>query len=311
MKIIVLYNLVTSKFFGNPKDILADEDTVKTARAIAKSLNADLFEVREDNFKRLKNLNPDLFFNNAFGIGNIPKSEADLASLLEKTSIPFTGSGSRAILLTTDKKATKELLKLGNLPVPGSEKFPLIVKPACEDCSLGISEKSVVNNPRQLKKQTDFLRKKYDEEVLVEEYIDGRELNVTVMGNGDKAEALPISEIVFGPSYKDKYKIVDFDAKWKEHSLKFKETVGVCPADLPGKLAREIQDIAVAAYLATGCRDFARVDFRLSKNNKPFILEVNANPGIGPEDGATRSARAAGMSYPQFLEVIVRNALSR
>jgi D-alanine-D-alanine ligase len=315
MKIMVLYNRVVSKKIGHPEDLLADEDTVKTAQAIAANLKINhrtkLFEVQENNLKKLTALKPDIFFNNAFGIGSLPKSEADLAGLLEKIGIPFTGSDARAILLTTDKKATKNLLKVNNLPVPGDKKFPLIIKPASEDCSVGISARSVVRTKEELQRQTKRLEKVYKEEVLVEEFIDGRELNVTVLGNNGAARALPISEIVFGPSFEDKYKIVDFSAKWKTDSVAYRETVGVCPADLPPKLAEEIKDLAVAAFLVTGCRDIARVDFRLSRQGKPYILEVNANPGVGPDDGATRSARAAGLTYLQFLEAIVQNALSR
>ena len=321
MKITVLYNLVTSKAFGGSKDLLAEDDTVKTAKAIALNLKKNhdvtLFEVREDNVKDLKNLRPDLFFNNAFGIGSIPKSEADLAALLEKTKIPFTGSGFRAIVLTTDKLATKEVLEAGNLPTPKTYtlginlKFPLIVKPVAEDSSLGITDRSVVKNEKELILETERIKNMYDEEALIEEYIDGRELNVTVLGNGDNATPLPISEIVFGPLFNDKYKIVDFTAKWEEDTQRYKETTGVCPADLPKKVTEQVQELALTAFVATGCNDVARVDIRLDQNDRPFILEVNANPGIGPTDGATRSAKAAGLTYGQFLEKIVQMAISR
>lgn len=313
MKIIVLYNKVTSLAVGAPEDILADEDTVKTARAIAENLknkhNVKLFEITENNIRNIKTLKPDLFFNNAFGIGSIPKSEVELAKILEETKIPFTGSPSRAIDLTTDKVLTKQVLKTANLPVPGEKKYPLIVKPQAEDCSLGITKESIVENEKDLNRQITKIKKLYAEEVMFEEYIEGRELNVSVIGNVKEIEVLPISEIVFGPSFKNKPKIVDFAAKWDETSVNCKETVGVCPAKLSKNIENKVKETALAAFLVTGCKNITRVDIRLSKDNVPYILEVNANPGVGPDDGSTRSARAAGLSYPQFLEKIIQVAL--
>lgn len=328
MKITVVYNQVESLDVGEPEDILADQDTVKTAREIAATLatlghSVNLFEINEKNAREMKGLDTDFFFNTAFGIGSAPKSEAEVAGLLEKTGKPFSGSDRKAIILTTDKIATKDILLATDLPTPKfqvfsngekldpSLKFPLFVKPNGEDCSLGVSQLSVVNNPKSLSRQIKQLRKAYGESVLVEEYIDGRELNTTVLGNGDKAKVLPISEITFGPSFRGKNKIVDFAAKWEEDSDSFKETVGVCPAKLEESLKKRIEEISLKAYEATGCRDYARVDLRLSKNNMPYILEVNANPAVGSGDGATRSAKAAGYSYAQFLQKIIDVALAR
>ena len=313
MKITVVYNEVKIKTYGKPEDLLADVDTVKTAEEIALALSSlgyetELFKVDEESVRSLTKSYPtDLFFNNAFGIGSTAKSEADLTGILEKTSKPFSGATSKNIVLTTDKIATKKILAAAMLPVPGNSKFPLIIKPAGEDCSLGISQASVVNNKMELKKQKKLLEKTYAEEVLIEEFIDGRELNVTILGN----QVLPISEIIFGKSFKSKYKIVDFAAKWEEETDEFKETVGVCPAKLSEGLRRKIEEIALKAFMVTNCRDFARVDMRLDKNNQPYILEVNANPGIGPNDGVVLSAKAAGHSYLSFLQKIVSLALLR
>lgn len=306
MKIFVIYNRVGSLAVGNPKDILADDDTVKTAQEIAKTLNGELFEINEKTASKLKNLDADVFFNTAFGIGNAPKSEAEVAMLLEKTGKPYTGSNAKAIILTTDKEAAKNVLRAKNLPTPGNIKFPLIVKPSGEDCSLGITQASIVNNKKELNKQVELLKKTYSENVLVEEYIDGRELNVTILGN----TVLPISEIVFGKSFNNKYKIVDFESKWEEETDSFKETTGICPAKLLNNIIEKINQISLEAFRVTGCRDYARVDIRLSKDNKPYILEVNANPGVGSTDGTVRSARAAGYTYKSFLEKIIDEAIN-
>lgn len=328
MKITVVYNQVAELSFGQPEDILADGDTVKTAKEIATALlslgyKIDLFAIDEQSAGRLTTYETDLFFNTAFGIGSVPKSEADVAELLGKTGKPYTGSNAKAIVLTTDKVATKKILSAAGLPTPkwqvfdNSEEFdpginfPVIIKPGNEDCSLGISPSSVVESASALQKQVKKLQKVYREPVLVEEYIAGRELNVTVLGNGKRAEVLPISEIVFGPSFKNKYKIVDFTAKWKEETEEYRETVGACPAKLPKSTEESVKRISLAAYQLTGCNDYARVDIRLSSDGMPYVLEVNANPGVGPEDGVVRSAKAAGYNYPQFLEAIIKITAER
>ncbi len=328
MKITVTYNVVRKVAVGNPLDILADEDTVKTAEAIARGLQSlgntvDLLAIDEQSVKRLKNHPTDFYFNSAFGIGGMAKSEADVAAFLERSGKPFSGSDAKAIILTTEKVATKKLLIAHDIPTPkyqvfsGCERldpalsFPLVVKPATEDSSLGIGAASVVKTCPAAEKQMQIIRDEYDDPVLVEEYIEGRELNVTVLGNGEQARVLPISEIIFGPSFKNHYKVVDFAAKWEIDSWKYKETNGICPADLAEQVRKKVADTALSAYRLTGCRDYGRVDIRLDKSGVPYILEVNANPGIGLEDGASRSAKAAGLAYPQFLEEIVHIALAR
>lgn len=316
MKITILYNRVTALSHGRKEDILADIDTVNTAEAVAKALTTldhtiDLFELNEKTVPLLNTHDTDFFFNNAFGIGDADKSESEVPGLLDKTKKPYSGSGKRALILTTNKIATKEVLVANDLPTAGSTSFPLIVKPSNEDCSIGISAKSVVNTKEELEDQIKFLQETYEEPALIEEYIPGRELNVTVLGNGNTAKALPISEIIFGPSFDNKYKVVDFNAKWEEQSGEYKETTGVCPADLPDELTQKIQMLAVKAVAVTNCLDCTRVDFRLDQNLKPYILEVNANPAVGPGDGATRSAKVAGYTYPEFLQAIINAALSR
>ncbi len=324
MKITVVYNQVETLEHGDPRDLLADDDTVKTAKAIAEVVRGELFELNENTVGKLKSLETDFFFNNAYGIGSADKSEAEVADFLARTGKPFSGSNSKAIILTDNKIATKETLHAHDLLTPPFQvfpdtntrwdqktKFPLIVKPSSEHCSVGINEKSVVDNPADLYDQVAYLLEKYSQPVFAEEYIEGRELNVTVLGNGDDAVAFPVSEIVFGSSFAGKYKIVDFAAKWEENSVNYKETVGTCPAVLPGDLETKIREAAVAAVKATGCFDYTRVDFRLSEDGQPYILEVNANPAIGPGDGATRSAKVAGYTYPQFLQKIIDVACLR
>lgn len=328
MKIVILYNHVGSLSFGRPEDILADEDTVKTAGAVATAISElgfeyELFNLDQKNVSKLKKLKADFFFNLAEGVGDKPKSEWEVTEILDKIGIPYSGSGPSAMRLTNDKIATKDLLSKHGLLTPHwqvfadhdrldrSLHFPLIVKPGAEDCSLGISQDSVVKTENDLYRMVRVLQNNYPDAVLVEEYIAGRELNVTVLGNGSKARALPISEITFGKSFVGHYKFVDFAAKWEENSTAYRDTPGTCPARLPKEVTKKVMAASEAAFRLTGCRDYARVDIRLARGNKPYILEVNDNPAIGPGDGAMRSAGATGLTYSQFIARIITEAMGR
>lgn len=330
-KITLIYNKVNGLSFGNPEDILADEDTIKTAKQIAKTLQnegiyVELFEVREDNFTDLLDLKTDLFFNLCYGIGSIPKTEAEIPKLLDKTGVPYTGANAAGIDLTTDKVATKNIFQRINIPTPifqlfkkplsqlnANLRFPLIVKPQMEDCSLGINNDAVVQDKKELHQKIIKLYSQYKQPVLVEQFINTRELNVTIIGNNDDIQVLPISEIIFGASFErdNKWKIVDFAAKWLEETANYKETIGVCPAKLDKNIESQIKNYAVAAYKRCQCRDYARFDIRLDEDSIPYFLEINLNPGIGPDDGAVRSAKAAGYTYGSFIRKLIAICLNR
>lgn len=330
MKITIVHNNVTFAQNSSQEDLLADQDSLITVQEIKKTLRTlnhevDLFEINEDNYKDLQNLKPDIFFNQAFGIGNISDSESEVAKLLEKTKIPFTGSDFRAIELSNSKLETKKLLGISNILMPktvstqsGEGKkidelhFPAIVKLSAYHCSIGMTQKSVVNSPEEVSARLSEMSKTYKGPFIVEEYIDGRELNVCLLGNFENLRVLPISEILFGDYFNNKYKIIDFAAKWLENSEEYKATLGNrCPAPLDINTKSKIEEVAKKTYNLVGCRDYARVDIRLSNGGEPFVLEVNANCAIGMGDGAVRSAKAAGYSYTQFLQKILDCALSR
>lgn len=329
--VTILYNVVNKLEYGEDVDLLADEDTVKTAREINEVLkeegfNTSLFELNENTIGELFELKTDLIFNLCYGIGSISRTEAQVVKILEKLEIPFTGASSRAIAATTDKEATKKKFIENNIPTPAYQvfvspsdrldtrlRYPLIVKPKNQDCSLGIHSNAVVESDKDLKVRVSSLIKIYKEPIMVEEYIDGRELNVTLIGNNSRVSMLPISEIVFGKSYSDenKWKIVDFEAKWVEDSIEFNDTPGVCPAKLEVESEKKIEELTRLAYKQSECRDYARIDLRLSPDNIPYFLEINLNPGIGPNDGTIRSAKAAGFSYTSFLKEIIKTTAAR
>ena len=176
-----------------------------------------------------------------------------------------------------------------------------------EDASIGISENSVAYNFSELKQQLDFLFDNYKQDVLIEQYIKGRELNVSILGG----ELLPISEISFKGLPADLPKIVTYEAKWSPNSVYYKYSNPVVPAGLSESQVKRIENAALKSYEILGCRDYARVDIRLNSKNVPYVIEVNPNPDISPDSGFIRSAEAGGMVYEDVLLKLAGYALRR
>ncbi|MEM3690640.1 MAG: ATP-grasp domain-containing protein, partial [Candidatus Micrarchaeia archaeon] len=195
--------------------------------------------------------------------------------------------------------------------LPLTLKFPLIVKPIHEDASIGITQESVVRDEEQLRRRVAYVIETYKQHALVEEFIDGREFNISILGNSEPT-ALPIEELQFQNFSENQPKICSYSAKWIPESDEFKHTIPTCPAQIPKTVENRIKKAALAAYRVLECQDYARIDLRLDSNNNPYILEVNPNPDIGPNDTAfTRAASAAGLSYDGLIRRILYHALER
>jgi D-alanine-D-alanine ligase len=228
-----------------------------------------------------------------------------------------------ALANSQNKIMAKRLLKASGIPIPDyiiikekaekyrhKLKYPLLVKPSLEDASVGIENESIVVNTKQLKERVDYVLHYFDQQVLVEEFVEGRELNVAVLGD-KKPSALPISEIDFSKMPDHLYNIVSYQAKWDPRHESYHKTIPKCPARLPKKIELRVKEIAISAFKIMGCRDYARVDMRLDKNNQLKVLEVNPNPDLTEDAGFMRSAGAAGYTYAQALKRIVMFALAR
>jgi D-alanine-D-alanine ligase len=267
----------------------------------------------------LKERNPDIVINlceEALGDSHF---EMDVPALLELLRFSYTGSPPLTLGLCQDKGLAKSILESRGLPTPkyqilrkfedweGQVCYPLFVKPLREDASLGITKESYVKNEAELRKRVEYITERYNQPALVEEYVSGRELNVSILGDKD-LQILPISEIVFG--FTDEPRIVDYSAKWIDESEQYKKTIPVCPAELDIDTRRTVESVALRAYVALQCRDYARVDIRL-KNGTPYILEVNPNPDISPQAGFARSLKAAGIPYEDFVNRLVMMACKR
>jgi len=176
-----------------------------------------------------------------------------------------------------------------------------------EDASHGISEESVVSDISALEKQVRKVCALFGGRALVEEFLDGREFNTTVIGN-IKLNVLAISEIVYTLP-PERPRVLTFESKWDENSLYFKNTRAVCPADISQREQNQITQIAKSVFRLLGCRGYARVDFRQDSAGKLKVLEVNPNPDITPGAGVALQVTSAGMAYNQFIERIIRLAL--
>jgi len=268
---------------------------------------------------------PDLVFNLCESIGNVSIHEMHVAGIYEILGLCYTGAGPLTMGLALNKVRAKELLLYHGITTPAYVcyrtphqvveddfplRFPVIVKPSMEDASIGIGPDSVVDSFGALKKRVKAVFQQHDQAALVEEYIDGRELNVSILGNR-RPIILPISEIDFSTLPADHPKILTYDGKWKKGTPAYDGTRGVCPAPLSPSLEAKLKEIALKVYRTFGCRDYARVDFRLGPDDTPYVLEVNPNPDISDDAGFMRSSREYGLTYTDVIERIVEYALER
>lgn len=270
---------------------------------------------------RVREINPDALINLCEGYYGRPQWESNVAGVFELLGLAYTGNGAKTLALCQDKFKAKAVLKAAGLPTAPAQimatgeeplelRFPLIVKPNAEDASLGVYPESVVRDEESLRRQVRRCLENYGAPVLVEAFIDGREFNVSVLENGE-ARALPVSEIDFSAMPKDTPRILGYDAKWFEDHPFYKKTPPVCPAAVDDGTRETLQGLAAAAFRTMGCRDYARVDFRMDGKGRPFILEVNPNPDVSTNAGYARALQAAGIAYAEFWGLMVGNALAR
>ncbi len=269
--------------------------------------------------KKFNKLEVDLVFNLFEGFCGYPETEAEIPDILSALGIPYTGCTGAALRLALDKAKTKIILRDAGINTPDFQvlnpetlstfrlSYPCIVKPCGEDASHGLSEKSVVNDLAALTEQVAHISDFYGGQALVEEFIDGREFNVTVMGD---YTTLPVSEINYSLPHGTP-RILTFVAKWQPDSPYFQGTKVSCPAEIESHEQEGIARTALAAFRLLRCRGYARADMRLDEKARINVIEVNPNPDISPGSGAVCQAEKAGMTYTQFIRKIVQLALER
>jgi D-alanine-D-alanine ligase len=337
MRVAFAYNVKKNKpsiKLEEQKDLEFDSPfVINSIKDALTSLGHEVFMVEADEnaFIKLKKLKSkiDIVFNIAEGLWGDAR-ESQIPMYCEVLQIPYTHSGPTTHGIGLDKAFTKLVLKgADNINVPDSHvvtqknykipsglKFPLIVKPNKEGSSKGVLDANVVNNQKDLDKRIEIVSENFTKEVLVEEYIEGREFTVAVVGNGNNWQILPIIEQKFDFLPKGMNRIASFELKWLyEDSLKDLTEAYDCPAKLTPKLKKNIEETCANICRLLDVRDCSRIDFRLNEKEELYFIEINTLPGINPDESGISyfplAARTAGMKYKDLIEKILDLACER
>lgn len=298
----------------------------------------------------------DLIFNVCESLGGVPYYEQNVAGMLELFGKRFTGTGSVGLAIAGDKALAKKLLSFHNINTPrfavmqsgqldtaDDLTFPMFVKPANADASIGIDHRSIVHNFKELMERISYIETEFQAPALIEEFIDGREIYVSVL-SGQKPEALPLVEWDFSKVPEGTPKIASAEAKWDETSERYKNAPEVIVRDLPAAVVKALQQAAIDAFRSLKLRDYGRVDMRVRKREpgqEPskrapgragegnaltaeeaeaeaalegwefYLIEVNPNPHLATNSELPLAAKAHGLSYPQLIERLVETAMAR
>jgi len=271
----------------------------------------------------LAKLDVDLVFNLAESFAGNDTADYCIAAYLELLGKRFTGSGSHGLLYAQDKAVAKKILEFHGIHTPVFARsfrgrldfshdlaFPVIVKPAREDGSIGIEFNAVVNSIRELMERIDWLHANFNSPVLIEEYVEGREIYVGVIGN-DNATALPPVELDLSKLPVGTPRIAGAEVKWGKGTGAYRDTKSAVAEDLPEETVGLLQSTAVAVYQALDLRDYARIDMRLRPDGRVAVIEANPNPWLASKAEFAMAARKAGRTYNQLIGEILDLALGR
>ena len=341
--VVVLYNSVSDEGYESLKQVdpatlgftpeydIAVATVKEEYDAIVKALRSERFRVRPVNLREnianlervVKRHPPDAVFNLVESFHDDADLEPAVAGFLELYRIPYTGASPLCLAICRRKGLMKQLLIANRVPTPRflhlweplttqrhGLHYPLIVKPAREDGSAGIEAASVVHDRPQLLARLEKVFAEFGAPVLVEEFIEGRELHVGVLGN-DPPLVLPPLEYDFSELPPDQPAIISYAAKWDPLQEVFHRVGSRCPADLSKRLLKRVEEVALRAYRVSGCRDYARLDIRLNRDNHVYVLEVNPNPDLTEGVSFMHYAEEAGHPFAQTLREIVEMAMAR
>ena len=306
---------------GDPPDLNAEFDHEETVAHIERALQeAGHDVVRIGNarslLERMGKLTVDIVFNIAEGYEGRNR-ESQVPILLEMMRIPFVGADGLTLGLTLDKVLTKKVLIAEGIPTPrylevsdpdrlwqAALTYPLIVKLRCEGSSKGLSQRSLVNTPEELRAQVRWLMETYKgASVFIEEFIEGEEFTVGIIGN-DSPEAYPVCQIALDGK-------TDLGRNFFHFAYLRAGADYVRPTSIAEPLAKRMQELALRTYQTVECRDFGRVDFRVDRQGRPYVLEINPLPSLSTEDVFNFIAKTRGMTHYQIVNRILDTALAR
>jgi len=336
LKIVVIYDRVLMDE-GDEQSAAAEKSPVvrtldkkeveeEVAEALAKLGHEPTMHELDGTTKSLlalARLECDLVFNLCESFADDDTADFKIASFLELIGKRYTGSGTHGLMLAQDKAIAKKIFAFHGIHTPVFAKsfrgrldfshdlqFPVIVKPAREDGSIGIEFSAVVSSIRELMERMDWLHANFNSPVLIEEYIEGREMYVGVIGN-DKPEALPVVELDLSKLPDGTPRIAAAEVKWGKGTKAYRDTKSAVATDLAEDTVMALQQTAVAAYQALELRDYGRVDMRLQPDGRVHVIEVNPNPWLSSKAEFAMAARKSGRNYPQLVEEIVELAMAR
>ena len=265
---------------------------------------------------------PDVIFNLADQFKNNRAFDQNIVSFLEMHGIAFTGCGSTGLTLCKHKAISKKILGYHRINAPAFAtiargkriarpkqlRFPVLVKPLKEEASLGISQASFISNDEQFNERVQFIHDKFDNDVIAEEYIEGREFYVSILGN-HRLQVFPIRELVFREVPPDEPKIATYRAKWDEEYRKRWGLQNVFAEGLDEAVTRKIEDVCKRIYRVLTIDGYARIDLRLTAANEIYFIEANPNPILAADEDFAESAKKAGVPYPALVERIIKLGL--
>ena len=311
-------------FEGHPKVPTTEHYVIGALRNLGYEVSvfgavADIGKIVET----LTEQKPDLVFNLTESFEGDRRMDKNIAALIEMSGIPFTGTGVAGLMLCRDKRLCKELLSLHKIrvprffslpqgrkvPVAKTVCYPLVVKPALEDSSEGISNASLVSNVEELEERTRYMHERWEQPAIAEEYIEGRELYVSILGN-KRLSVLPPRECSFESDDGAGPQLATYRVKWNEQYRK-KWNIKFGFAELDQATVKNIGHVCKKVYRVLQLRDYARIDLRLTHDNKVVILEANPNPDLGYGDEVAEAAGYSGMAYNELIDRIIHLAMHR
>jgi D-alanine-D-alanine ligase len=299
--------------------------------AIAKALTElghEPFEIPVDGrpatLTKIARSDADLFFNLTESYAGDDTKEMHFCAFLDLVGKQYTGAGPDASYLAMEKSVAKKIMRFHGIFTPYSAviykgrvehaqdiKFPLIVKPASEDASKGIDNNSVVDSIKDLMERIEYIHDEFDAPALIEEFIDGREIYAAVLGRNEKPEALPLIELDLSKLPKDVPRIAGYEVKFDVNTEAYKLTKSAPVTDIDEEATEQIQNVALTCWRALKFRDYGRIDCRLTKDGKVYVLEANPNPWLDPTAEFYMAAKESGRSYTKMIGDIIESAIGR
>ncbi len=282
-----------------------------------------LLDGRNASLCALAKMEADVIFNLTESYAGDDTKDMQIAGFLDLLGTPYTGAGPHALYLAQDKALAKKMFAFHGIKTPffatsyrgrldhaHDIEFPLIVKPVSEDGSIGIEADSVVGSIKELMERIHYIHDKFDSPALIEEYIEGREIYASILGNEDPA-VLPLVELDLSKLPEGTPRIASTEVKWEKETESYRVTKSAPVEDLPEATAKRLEETALAAYRTLKLRDYGRIDMRLTKRNEIYVLEANPNPWLASGAEFAMAAKKAGRSYCDLIAEIVALAQAR